>query len=457
MRAKEGTPSLRSEQPDLSQLPYREDFRHDQNEKRLPYICVLPELSTGDGYIQCDMKMNPPRQDRICLSYMWGSEEDQKTVLIDGRLFRVRDNLWRFLNRARLTGITRPIWIDAICIDQTNVYMRNHWVQQMGRIFREAAEVLVWLGDGDKDLEFVVGVIDDIVLSPRFPLVPESHVRVRKFCEWVTRLANLPYWSRLWIKQEVLLGQKVCYLYGEADSYHLCDIICSCEIVDQWCHYYWNRVNVGHRPCARLLELRTERPAKIQSSRPLEDLIKRFGGSACMDVRDRVYGLLGMTEGCTLTVEYMISPTELFVRTLVATIPLSDAIKTKDLIEYFSTLVNGLKLSEDDLRRDEIDNLLRRYEGTYSQRRSDHTKAVRGKGTIGLRLTPSVIFAQLDGQDANGSRCMNEILTPKNVSERLELIPPGSHLSRNRRLDTRDIAEVWPNSMNVDEVTFASK
>lgn len=160
MQANELTSLSRTEQPDLPQPPYREDFRHDPNEKRRPYIYVRPELSAGDAFIQCSMTRDPPHENYVCLSYMWGSEAAQETILIDGRLFRVRDNLWSFLNRARLTRITRPIWIDAICIDQTNILMRNHWVQQMGRIFQEATGVLVWLGDRDSGIETALGYMD---------------------------------------------------------------------------------------------------------------------------------------------------------------------------------------------------------------------------------------------------------------------------------------------------------
>jgi len=40
------------------------------------------------------------------------------------------------------------MWIDAICIDQSNVEERGSQVQQMRRIFEEAAPTVIWLGDG---------------------------------------------------------------------------------------------------------------------------------------------------------------------------------------------------------------------------------------------------------------------------------------------------------------------
>ena len=469
MQANELKPCLYPERPDSSQYLCREEFRHDPGEKRRPYVCIHSELSSGDGLIQCSMEMDPPSQEYVCLSYMWGPQAAQKSILIDGRLFRVRDNLWKFLNRARHTGVTRPIWIDAICIDQTNVRMRNHWVQQMGRIFEGAVEVLVWLGDGDPVIEIALDVMEYIgaSCSPNCILInrktvlkgeaifhertSETHHR-GSFHEAIEKLVSLPYWDRLWIKQEVLLNRTVYYLYGEAVNSHLRHLLCFCDRSGQLCNDH-KAYGVGRTASTKLLELSKRNAVNMQNLRPLEDLIKRFGDSAWMDVRDRVYGLLGMTEGCTLTVDYMISPTELFVRTLVATSPFPNVGKTKSIIEHFSALFNGLELSEDDLWRDDIDGLLRRYEGTYWQKGYGPSMAIGEKGTIGLRLAPFALFARLDSQDANSLKRRKEVVLPEDVAERLELIPPASHLARNVRLDTLHIDEVWPNNKEIDKVT----
>jgi hypothetical protein len=39
------------------------------------------------------------------------------------------------------------LWIDALCIDQSNAMKRNHQVQQMGLIYSQAERVMVWLGN----------------------------------------------------------------------------------------------------------------------------------------------------------------------------------------------------------------------------------------------------------------------------------------------------------------------
>jgi hypothetical protein len=66
---------------------------------------------------------------------------DSVEVTIGGELFRA-------LKRVR-TDITEPlkIWVDALCINQSDVAERNEHVKMMGKIYTNAAMVRIWLGD----------------------------------------------------------------------------------------------------------------------------------------------------------------------------------------------------------------------------------------------------------------------------------------------------------------------
>ncbi|KAF2029746.1 heterokaryon incompatibility, partial [Setomelanomma holmii] len=82
------------------------------------------------------------------LSYAWGDAKGDKGILLDGMPFTVRRNLWTFLQQAR-NRLTQPptlLWIDAICINQTEVHERNLQVGLMGQIYSKASKVFVWLG-----------------------------------------------------------------------------------------------------------------------------------------------------------------------------------------------------------------------------------------------------------------------------------------------------------------------
>lgn len=113
---------------------------------RMVHMTSLPEqFTSADG--DDSRSDGKPRQKYACVSYTWGTTDSRFKIRVNGKVFQVRANLFRFLDTARIKGyFDRYFWIDALCIDQSNVIERNHQVQQMGRIFSNAEEVLMWLG-----------------------------------------------------------------------------------------------------------------------------------------------------------------------------------------------------------------------------------------------------------------------------------------------------------------------
>src|SRR2546429_4858666 len=80
----------------------------------------------------------------VAVSYEWGDPEPEVDIRIDGRPFRIRHNLWLFLNYLQtkkldmVTSDSFRLWADAICIDQGNIAEQNAQVQIMIRIFIQA-------------------------------------------------------------------------------------------------------------------------------------------------------------------------------------------------------------------------------------------------------------------------------------------------------------------------------
>lgn len=55
------------------------------------------------------------------LSYVWGSEQRDKNIVIDGRLLFIRPKLWNFLDRLQRQEEFIHLWADAICINQRDL------------------------------------------------------------------------------------------------------------------------------------------------------------------------------------------------------------------------------------------------------------------------------------------------------------------------------------------------
>jgi len=79
------------------------------------------------------------------LSYTWGNEIYHH-IECDGKLLRIRENAWLALQSLRQEARQTRLWIDAICIDQSNLQERTKQVLLMRRIFEQATQVIVWLG-----------------------------------------------------------------------------------------------------------------------------------------------------------------------------------------------------------------------------------------------------------------------------------------------------------------------
>ena len=55
------------------------------------------------------------------------------------------------------------IWIDSICIDQTNEAEKAEQVQFMKSIYTKAIHVIVWLGLPDDKSDFIFDVVEEFV------------------------------------------------------------------------------------------------------------------------------------------------------------------------------------------------------------------------------------------------------------------------------------------------------
>ncbi|KAL8760735.1 MAG: hypothetical protein Q9184_003093 [Pyrenodesmia sp. 2 TL-2023] len=108
------------------------------------------------------------------LSYTWGDATVRRMIYVNRLPFQVTRNLDVALRYLRQRDEPRVLWIDAVCIDQSNLAEKTHQVGMMGNIYRNAARVLVWLGESDKDIRKAMAFLqraDEVEGS--LPLDPE--------------------------------------------------------------------------------------------------------------------------------------------------------------------------------------------------------------------------------------------------------------------------------------------
>lgn len=67
-------------------------------------------------------------------------------MILSGQTFLVRENLWLALQQLQTQPTPIVIWIDAICINQSDELEREEQVTKMKAIYENAEEVILWLG-----------------------------------------------------------------------------------------------------------------------------------------------------------------------------------------------------------------------------------------------------------------------------------------------------------------------
>lgn len=105
-------------------------------------MCTLDTISLDD----------PPPY--VALSYAWGVDMSPKPIMMMARIgeygvahpTKIHQNLYDALLRFRKDNSHIRMWVDAICINQTDPVEKAHQVQQMRNIYESALHVSVWLG-----------------------------------------------------------------------------------------------------------------------------------------------------------------------------------------------------------------------------------------------------------------------------------------------------------------------
>lgn len=139
------------------------------------------------------------------VSYTWATEEGdaQKSAIVlftdSGTSIPITQNCVAALRQLRKRGCSRQLWVDAICIDQSNIKERNHQVGLMDKVFSCAWRVVMCIQDNHPGVS-----IDYSTLFHRLRTggsIDSLSVLT------VDRLLNKRYFKRVWVIQEVALAR----------------------------------------------------------------------------------------------------------------------------------------------------------------------------------------------------------------------------------------------------------
>lgn len=146
------------------------------------------------------------------ISYVWDSPSLTSTISIEGKRLAITASVSAALKHFRRKKGRKLVWIDQICINQKDIVERSQQVQLMHTIYKDASNVLVWLGEDSKGrgrkafqlCRSLNSIANDTLLyslykkaGSDFDWIPKDY--------WVSlrELTLLPWFRRVWIPQEI--------------------------------------------------------------------------------------------------------------------------------------------------------------------------------------------------------------------------------------------------------------
>ena len=183
------------------------------------------------------------------LSYVWGTKICDTPIKINDKSFTVTENLYRALQHLQYKDIAPAVWIDAICINQSDNEEKSHQVSLMRQMFSCASSVIIWLGPQAEHSDLIAAFlweypdrlrshfniakadVDDLIDGISnfnsedefwgfFESVLTSVPNVGDWkgdeflLESVDLICRLKWWPRAWVIQEFVLARECHFQIG---------------------------------------------------------------------------------------------------------------------------------------------------------------------------------------------------------------------------------------------------
>ncbi|KAH7309720.1 heterokaryon incompatibility protein-domain-containing protein [Stachybotrys elegans] len=222
------------------------------------------------------------------LSYVWGDPTPTETLVVNGDEVRLGENLAIALRDMRHTSSVLRVWVDAVCINQSDNDEKSHQVAMMGDIYAKAVRTIIYLGPSTEKT--------NLVLSKK----PDSRMEKDEQLHY-TRLAQKdllrrPWFKRVWTYQEFALSKKP---YIQCGSVRV-----------PWKQIY--KLLIGYDGGFNAerhtgLEVLRSMKSVCPPGNKLEflDVLQARRGFGATDPRDLVYAQLGIISDLVLVREYI--------------------------------------------------------------------------------------------------------------------------------------------------------
>ena len=199
----------------------------------------VPPQFSPTGTLSCNLKIFSlhERPQYEALSYAWGTEQAFEHIVCNGAKLPVTPHLLEGLRSISKALFVQWLWIDAICINQSDDVEKANQVMQMWQIYSAASRVVVWMGpsnitanlisairavssDITANLISTIRVVSEDPDNLRFVRENKSHAEIKRILSPVAlrndivKLFTPSWFERLWVIQEIVLAHAAIALYG---------------------------------------------------------------------------------------------------------------------------------------------------------------------------------------------------------------------------------------------------
>jgi tetratricopeptide (TPR) repeat protein len=190
----------------------------------------------GDEMVRCRLSISSLEDNPkfTALSYVWGSPKITEDIIINDELFPATVNLAIALKYVKVHWCQNfpdrdlrlfRLWVDAICINQKDPDERSSQVELMRDIYSKAELVLSWLGHGIDEVDIAIDALKKITKETMGLGTEYTRVEwLKSYPTWwndsaeiwgsIQSFLRLPYWRRIWIFQELVLGKHILFTHG---------------------------------------------------------------------------------------------------------------------------------------------------------------------------------------------------------------------------------------------------
>lgn len=150
------------------------------------------------------------------LSYAWGDELPNASILCNGQKLPVTPHLLAGLRSIHQAAMPTRLWVDAICISQSDDQEKAVQVSEMATIFRSAERVLIWLGSAENHSDDFFDNVETFngSISVFFERRLIDDGFYRPFFIALTHVLQRDWFGRLWVVQEIILGRSLFFICG---------------------------------------------------------------------------------------------------------------------------------------------------------------------------------------------------------------------------------------------------